>query len=147
MAGIIWPSFWICSVAESSEARVDKLLRVCRSRRSKAKRLRIHRSLLQLQENPSNPGIQNSQTVRRYLLQATQRIVQDSGVHQSWATALSALTRQCLSRRIPTITALQKAVIAWMNARNKSQVGINWQFTATDARIKLKRLYPQIEMC
>lgn len=71
--------------------------------------------------------------------------------HGSWLNVaeceLSALTRQCLSRRIPTITALRKAVTAWMNRRNASQVGINWQFTTTDARIKLKRLYPQIEMC
>ena len=71
--------------------------------------------------------------------------------HGSWLNVaeceLSALTRQCLSRRIPTMTALRKAVTAWMNARNDSQVGINWQFTTTDARIKLKRLYPQIETC
>jgi hypothetical protein len=28
--------------------------------------------------------------------------------------------------------------------RNRKQKGVDWQFTTADARIKLKRLYPEI---
>ncbi|WP_155511662.1 hypothetical protein [Blautia obeum] len=31
----------------------------------------------------------------------------------------------------------------WKKNRNQKQIGVNWQFTAEDARIKLKRLYPK----
>ncbi|WP_207655622.1 hypothetical protein, partial [Desulfocucumis palustris] len=30
-------------------------------------------------------------------------------------------------------------------ARNRNQKGVDWQFTTNDARIKLKRLYPQFK--
>ncbi|MDR0473360.1 MAG: IS630 family transposase, partial [Treponema sp.] len=33
---------------------------------------------------------------------------------------------------------------AWHTQRNKYQKGVDWQFSAKDARIKLKRLYPLI---
>jgi predicted AAA+ superfamily ATPase len=37
---------------------------------------------------------------------------------------------------------MQKEVLAWQTDRNNKNCKINWQFTAKDARIKLKRLYP-----
>jgi len=33
---------------------------------------------------------------------------------------------------------------AWWTARNAKQAGVDWQFTAANARIKLKRLYPKM---
>ncbi|HEY3266165.1 MAG TPA: IS630 family transposase, partial [Armatimonadota bacterium] len=33
----------------------------------------------------------------------------------------------------------------WQQERNNHQATINWQFTTKDARVKLKRLYPQIK--
>jgi hypothetical protein len=33
----------------------------------------------------------------------------------------------------------------WEQRRNASQKGVAWQCSAQDARIKLKRLYPQIQ--
>lgn len=70
--------------------------------------------------------------------------------HGSWLdiaeTELSALQNQCLKkRRIPTKEQLANEVKAWEEARNKSQTGVNWQYTTKDARTKLKRLYPVIE--
>ncbi len=65
--------------------------------------------------------------------------------HGSWLNIaeieLSALTRQCLNRRIPTIDVLKtkKQVPGTGNATNPGRV-----FTTEDARIKLKRLYPVI---
>lgn len=68
--------------------------------------------------------------------------------HGSWLNIaeieLSALTQQCLNRRMPDIGTLRKEIIAWEQKRNNQQQGVDWQFTTNDARVKLKRLYPQI---
>ena len=67
--------------------------------------------------------------------------------HGSWLDAaeieLSILTKQCLNRRIPDIETYRREVKAWQDTRNSSDKGVDWQFTTEDARIKLKRLYPQ----
>ena len=69
--------------------------------------------------------------------------------HGSWLNIaeneLSAMTRQCLDRRIRDRETLEQETTAWYTQRNHSQKSVNWQFTTTDARIRLKRLYPQIE--
>lgn len=69
--------------------------------------------------------------------------------HGSWLNMaeieLNVMQKQCLNRRIPEISILEKEVEAWMKARNKKKCCINWQFTTHDSRIKLKRLYPTIE--
>jgi recombinational DNA repair ATPase RecF len=57
---------------------------------------------------------------------------------------LSALTRQCVKRRIPTIGALRTETDTWKRQRNQAQRGVDWQFTAEDARVELKWLYPMI---
>ncbi len=66
--------------------------------------------------------------------------------HGSWLNMaeieLSALARQCLDRRIESKEELQREVAAWEDERNGRGVGIRWQFTTADARIKLRRLYP-----
>lgn len=69
--------------------------------------------------------------------------------HGSWLNIaeneLSALTRQCLDRRIPDRETLEQETTAWYHQRNQLQKSVDWQFTTADARIRLKRLYPQIE--
>lgn len=68
--------------------------------------------------------------------------------HGSWLNIaeieLSAMTAQCLGRRIPDIDSLSAELDAWNVARNNAAISINWQFTTDDARIKLNRLYPNI---
>ena len=68
--------------------------------------------------------------------------------HGSWLNMaeieLSALTRQCLDRRIGEHDELAREVAAWELARNRAEVAIDWPFTTADARIRLKRLYPVI---
>jgi hypothetical protein len=68
--------------------------------------------------------------------------------HGSWLNMaeieLSVLKSQCLDRRIAEMATMQAEVAAWENDRNKSIKKIDWQFTTTDARIKLKRLYPKL---
>jgi DDE superfamily endonuclease len=68
--------------------------------------------------------------------------------HGSWLNMaeieLSILSRQCLDRRIGSQAELAREVAAWQVKRNRRDVGINWRFTTSDARIKLKHLYPSI---
>jgi hypothetical protein len=68
--------------------------------------------------------------------------------HGSWLdlaeSELAVLTNQCLDRRIPNKPALEKEVAAWEAHRNKQHAKADWQFTTDDARVKLKRLYPQM---
>jgi len=57
---------------------------------------------------------------------------------------LSALTGQCLDRRIPDLETLRKYMAAWENDRNNRNSKIDWRFSTADARIRLKRLYPKL---
>ena len=66
--------------------------------------------------------------------------------HASWLNMaeieLSALSRQCLNRRIPDADTLAAEINAWETERNNANVRIHWRFTVEDARIKLRSLYP-----
>src|SRR3712207_5395212 len=68
--------------------------------------------------------------------------------HGSWLNMaeieLSALSWQCLDRRIPDAATLAREVAAWEANRNQHQTAITWRFTTADARIKLRRLYPSL---
>jgi len=70
--------------------------------------------------------------------------------HGSWLNIaeieLSVLSGQCLDRRIARIEELRAECSAWDQQRNRRQKGVDWRFTTADARIKLKRRYPQIQM-
>ena len=57
---------------------------------------------------------------------------------------LSVLNGQCLDRRIPDFETMRKQVAAWEDDRNNRPSKIRWQFSTTNARIKLKRLYPKL---
>jgi hypothetical protein len=39
---------------------------------------------------------------------------------------------------------MKTEVVAWEQYRNNSLKKINWQFTTSDARIRLTRLYPKL---
>ena len=66
--------------------------------------------------------------------------------HGSWLNMaeieLSVLQGQCLDRRIADEATLVSEIAAWEQARNAQQATIDWRFAVTDAREKLKRLYP-----
>jgi len=70
--------------------------------------------------------------------------------HASWLNLaeceLSALSRQCLQRRIPDQATLCREIRAWERPRNRSETKLDWRFTTDDARIKLKRLYPTFQL-
>ena len=67
----------------------------------------------------------------------------------SWLTMaeieLSAISRQCLDRRIPTQSLLEHEVLACVKERNEHAIKITWRFTTYDARKKLDRHYKAIK--
>jgi DDE superfamily endonuclease len=69
--------------------------------------------------------------------------------HGSWLNIaeceLSAMTRQCVQgRRFATIALLRSETAAWQTHSNAKQRGVDWQFRVSDARRKLKSIYPKI---
>jgi len=68
--------------------------------------------------------------------------------HGSWLNIaeieLSAMTIQCLNRRIGDIDTLANEIGAWNTTRNNASKTVKWQFSTADARIKLFHLYPVV---
>ena len=68
--------------------------------------------------------------------------------HGSWLNIaeieLSALKRQCLAGRIDCIEKARAKAAAWNDDRNNCRSKVDWQFRTSDARTKLKRLYPMV---
>jgi hypothetical protein len=71
---------------------------------------------------------------------------------RKYVVRLSAEEREKLAafvasgnRRVPDKSTLSKHVAAWQHKRNKHHVKADWQFKTDDARVKLKRLYPQVQ--
>ena len=56
----------------------------------------------------------------------------------------SVLQHQCLDRRIPDEATLTREIAAWEHQRNRKQATLDWRFSVSDARHKLKRLYPSL---
>jgi hypothetical protein len=88
------------------------------------------------------PAVEARRLVKRFEWHYTPK-------HGSWLdmaeSELGVLSSQCLSRRIPDKQTLEAEVAAWQDYRNKHNTKADWQFTTADARVKLKRLYPQFE--
>lgn len=69
--------------------------------------------------------------------------------HGSWLNMaeieLSALSGQCLDRRLPDRATVEREVAAWQDRRNAAATTIDWRFSTADARIKLRQLYPSLQ--
>ena len=68
--------------------------------------------------------------------------------HGSWLNRaeieLSVLSRDW-PERVGHRAALDQHVAVWQARRNQQGVTADWQFTTTEARIKLRKLYPTVE--
>jgi hypothetical protein len=68
--------------------------------------------------------------------------------HGSWLNMaeieFSALSRQCMDRRIGSIEALRAEVSPWTERRNQDGTRINWTFTVSKAREKLSNRYRKV---
>ena len=66
--------------------------------------------------------------------------------HGSWLDMaeieISVMGRQSLAKPFADLESFSSAVSAWTASRNAGCHKINWQFTTSDARTKLKKLYP-----
>jgi hypothetical protein len=66
--------------------------------------------------------------------------------HGSWLNMVeiefSVLAGQCLHRRLPDQATVKQEIAAWEHHRNAAKATVQWRFTTTDARVKLRRLYP-----
>ena len=58
---------------------------------------------------------------------------------------LSALSRICLSRRIPSTKELDDEIQMLVCERNELRIKVAWQFSITHAREKLSRHYKQVQ--
>jgi hypothetical protein len=71
--------------------------------------------------------------------------------HGSWLNIaeneLSSMTRQCVTgRRFATVEELGGQTTAWHEHSNACQRTVDWQFKVDDARVKLKSIYPKLEV-
>ncbi len=71
--------------------------------------------------------------------------------HGSWLNIaeneLSSMTRQCITgRRFATVELLREETTAWHEHSNDRQRGVDWQFKVEDARVKLKSVYPKLQV-
>jgi hypothetical protein len=71
--------------------------------------------------------------------------------HGSWLNIaeneLSAMTRQCVTgRRFAAVEELRAQTTAWHEHSNAQQRTVDWQFKVDDARVKLKSIYPKLEV-
>jgi hypothetical protein len=71
--------------------------------------------------------------------------------HGSWLNIaeneLSSMTRQCITgRRFATVEELREETTAWHEHSNAQQRGVDWQFKVDDARLKLKSIYPKLQV-
>ena len=73
-------------------------------------------------------------------------ITQSPAATQTVSGMVGVLARQCLKRRIPDQPSLKREVAAWEARRNTAEATVQWRFTTADARIKLAKLYPTIEL-
>lgn len=70
--------------------------------------------------------------------------------HASWLNMaeieISLFERGCLSRRVSSLHQLGERIAALEAERNARQSQIHWRFTSLQARQKLLRLYPKINL-
>lgn len=68
--------------------------------------------------------------------------------HGSWLNRaeieLSVLARDW-PERVANRAAREQRIAAWEQRRNRAGVKADWQFTTTDARLKLRKLYPTVK--
>jgi hypothetical protein len=90
-----------------------------------------------------------------FLPQEAQRILRKlefyyTTKHGSWLHMAeieqSAMGCQCLADHISNLETLARKVLAKEEERNASVVKVHWRFSTADAHIKLKYLYPKIEV-
>jgi len=73
-----------------------------------------------------------------------QRAIRNWISRHSYHSVKPTVKNKKLQNRVPDIATLGREIAAWQAPRNRHQTRINWGFSTTDARVKLKRLYPSV---
>ena len=84
-------------------------------------------------------------------LRLSQRFeIHPTPVHASWLNMaeieIGIFERSCLRRRVNGIDALKYRVATLEGERNAAEATIAWRFTTGDARTRLQRLYPKLDL-
>ncbi len=122
-----------------------KFMRLVEKKYSKAEKI----ILVQDNLNTHNPSSFYETFDSREAFELTQRFEMIyTPKKASWLNMVeidfSALSKQCLNRRIGDISTLTKEVYTWGKERTRLKVKIRWQFTKNKAREKLDRFYNTI---
>jgi len=59
---------------------------------------------------------------------------------------INVMVSQCLNRRIGAMEEMEERILAWQAERNQLEARVNWHFNLDQARVKLKRLYPTLDV-
>jgi hypothetical protein len=70
--------------------------------------------------------------------------------HGSWLNMaeieIGIFERGCLGKRVASLDDLKRRVATLESERNAAHATVHWRFTTGDARLKLARLYPKLEV-
>jgi hypothetical protein len=66
--------------------------------------------------------------------------------HGSWLNMaeieFAMVATQCLDRRLGNQETVRREIAGWEARRNAAKASVDWRFTTTKARRKLKHIYP-----
>ena len=150
-----------CCVLAAIEPKTGKRLAHIRRRRTKREFTKFMQHLAKLYPNAKkiivildNLNTHNFSSFYKYLpaQQAANLADRFEFVYTpksaSWLNMIeiefSALSRQCLNRRIPSMNQLASEVIAYFKERSDLGIKIKWQFSQDEARQKLNRHYYKV---
>jgi len=146
-----------CSVFVAVEPRAGKRLVQAKQHRKRADFARFVRTLLKQYPHAKrlhlvmdNLNTHNEKSLIETFGEAQAQPLLDriqwhyTPKHASWLNMaeieISALTKQCLGRRLPTIEQVQSEASHWSRDRNRKRIQINWTFNRNDA----KRVFPEL---
>jgi hypothetical protein len=106
--------------------------------------------LVQDNLNPHPPGSFSQALAPQDAFALAQQFARhDTPLQGSWLhmaeIALSALARPCRDRRLGDLATFKQEVALWTAKRNHARTTVQWKFTPTAARQKLKRKYPLLQ--
>jgi hypothetical protein len=147
-----------CSVFVAVEPKAGKRLVEARRQRTRVDFARFVRAVVKRHPHArkihfvlDNLNTHNSQSlIEAFGAEAAQPLLKriawhHTPKHASWLNMaeieISALTKQCLGRRLPTLEDVQRHAAAWSRDRNRQKIKIDWTFSRSDARRAFPELY------
>ena len=127
---------WRIYIAELTEDRRGYLLEFIKKGKATPRKVTQAHLLLLADEEKADKTIAEMLHIGGSTVERTRLRFVEGGIE------LAVLSDQCLDRRIGNVEILTYEIAAWEQERNQKKASVNWRFSSTDARAKLKRLYP-----